>query len=161
LKRGAELIDAEDLTGALAEFESAYRLVPSPNIFHNFGIVYQGLGRKAAALDSFERFLSEAAHPPPEVREHAHRAGATLGREVAELRVDSDQAGASIFVDGRQVAATPQTKPIYLEPGPHHLSVEKGGRGPLLAERFEVSAGQRLTVPVRQAPAVLAEPRAT
>ena len=90
LKRGAELIDAENLEGALAEFEAAYRLVPSPSILHNFGVVYQGLGRKAAALEAFERFLAEAAKAPPATREHAQQAAQTLRAEVAQLRVQSD-----------------------------------------------------------------------
>jgi PEGA domain len=160
LKRGAELIDAEDLAGALAEFEAAYRLVPSPNILHNFGIVYQGLGRKAAALDAFERFLAQALRPPPAAREHALRAVQALHQEVAELRVETDLAGATIFVDGRNLGLTPQERPIYLDAGPHHLSVEKAPLGTAFAERLEVSAGQRLTVPVRQARAATPVPAA-
>jgi hypothetical protein len=163
LKRGAQLIDAEDLTGALAEFEAAYRLVPSATILHNFGIVYQGLGRKAAALDAFERFLTEAPRAPPETREHARKAVETLRPEVAELRVQSDLAGATIFVDGREVGRTPQEKPIYLDPGPHQLSVEKTDVGKVHSQRIEVGAGQRLAVPARlnrpaaAAPAEVAE----
>jgi len=151
LKRGAELIDAEDLEGALAQFEAAYRLVPSPSILHNFGIVYQGLGRKAAALDAFQRFLDEAAKAPPATREHAQRAVQTLRGEVAELRVEADVAGATILVDARKVGQTPQEKPIYLDPGPHRLSVEKAGLGTVHAERVEVGAGQQLTVRTRLA----------
>src|SRR3954451_889542 len=109
LKRGAQLIDAEDLTGALAEFESAYRLVPSPSILHNFGVVYQGLGRNASALEAFERFLAEAPKPQPAIKEHALKAVQTLRERVAELQVGGED-GASIFVDGRRVGLTPQSK---------------------------------------------------
>ena len=153
LKRGAELIDAEDLPAALAEFEKAYGLVQSPNILHNFGIVYQGLGRKAAALDAFERFLSDASKAPPAAREHAQKAVQTLRLEVAELRVQADLPGATIFVDGRNVGQTPQERAIYLEPGPHQLTVEIGDRGAVHSEILEFSAGKRLTVPVRLAQA--------
>lgn len=151
LKRGAELIDAEDLQGALVQFEAAYRLVPNPTILHNFGIVYQGLGRKAAALEAFQRFLDEAARPPAQTREHAEKAVSTLRAEVAELRVQSDVDGATIFVDARKVGETPQRRPIYLDPGPHHLSVEKPGLGTVHAARLQASAGQQLTVPARLA----------
>ena len=157
LKRGAELIDAEDLPGALAEFETAYRLVPSPSIQHNFGIVYQGMGRKVAALEAFERFLTEADRAPPAAREHAQKAAHALRGEVAELQVEADLTGATIFVDGRYVGRTPQEKPIYLEPGPHQLSVERTDLGAIHAERLELSAGKRLTVPTRLARAALAE----
>ena len=151
LKRGAELIDADNLEGAVAEFEAAYRLVPSPSILHNFGVVYQGLGRRAAALDAFERFLAEADKAPPGTREHAQQASLTLRREVAELRVHSDVAGAAIFVDGRKVGQVPHEKAIYLDPGPHHVSVEKPGVGTVHAERIEASAGQQVTVAMRPA----------
>jgi hypothetical protein len=151
LKRGAQLIDAEDLTGALAEFEAAYRLVPSPTILHNFGIVFQGLERKAAALDAFERFLDEASKAPPATREHARKAVQTLRPQVAELNVKADVAGAAIFVDGREVGRTPQERPIYLDPGPHQVSVEKTDLGTTHAERVDVQAGQRLALEARVA----------
>jgi hypothetical protein len=151
LKRGAQLIDAEDLTGALAEFESAYRLVPSPSILHNFGVVYQGLGRNASAIEAFERFLAEAPRPPPEIREHALRAVEALRPRVGELWVEADEPGAGIFVDGRQVARTPQGRPIYLDPGPHHVSIERGDGGTAHAERVEARAGERVTVAARLA----------
>jgi hypothetical protein len=154
LKRGAELIDTEDLAGALAEFRSAYDLIPSPSILHNFGVVYQGLGRNAEALDSFERFLAEASRPQPAVREHALKAVQSLREQVAELWVRTHQAGAGIFVDGRKVGQTPQEKPIHLDPGPHRLVVEKADVGTIHAERLEVSAGQLVTV--RAQPAEIA-----
>ena len=145
LKRGAELIDAENLQGALAEFEAAYRLVPSPSILHNFGVVYQGLGRKAAALDAFQRFLDEAAKAPPATREHAQQAVQTLRGEVAELRVEADVAGAGIFVDGGRSGR--RRRKAHL-PGPGASSRVRGeaGGGTVHAERVEASAGQQLTV---------------
>jgi hypothetical protein len=147
LKRGAELINAENLAGALAEFELAYELVPSPSILHNFGIVYQGLGRKAEALVAFERFLAEASRPQPGLREHALEAVQRLREQVAELWVETHQGGAGIFVDGRKVGQTPQEKPIYLDPGAHRLVVEKADVGIIHAERIEVRAGQLVKLP--------------
>jgi PEGA domain len=160
LVKGAQLIDAEDLQGALAQFEAAYRLVPSPVIQHNFGIVYQGLGRKAEALNAFERFLAEAPKAPPAARAHAERAVAELQPQVAALLVRADLDGASIFVDGRNLGQTPHPAPLYLDPGPHHLSVERADVGALFAERVELSAGQRLTVQARltRPPPPLPEP---
>ena len=151
LKRGAELIDAEDLPGALAQFEAAYRLVPTPAIFHNFGVVYQGLGKKAAALDAFQRFLDEADKAPPAAREHAQRAVEALRGEVAELQVECDVAGATILVDGQKVGETPQGKALHLDPGSHRLSVEKVGLA-AHAQALQAAAGQRLTVPARLSP---------
>jgi tetratricopeptide (TPR) repeat protein len=156
LKRGAELIDAEDLAGALSEFQAAYRLVPDPSILHNFGVVYQGLGRNAEALDAFERFLAEASRPPAAVRERAVQAVRTLREQVAVVRVASRQPSADILVDGRHIGQTPRDQPIYLDPGPHQLSI-----GAAYSERLEVAAGQRLTVPAAQEAAPPAPPAVT
>lgn len=148
LERGAALIDAENLKGALAEFEAAYALVPSPVILHNFGIVYLGLDRKAAAMDAFQRFLDEAPRAPPAAREHAQRAVQLLRSNVAELRVECDVDGAAILLDGRKVAETPQKRPIYLDAGPHDVSVEKAGLTPY-REHLQAGGNQQLTVPAR------------
>jgi PEGA domain-containing protein len=149
LKRGAELIDAENLKGALAEFEAAYALVPSPSILHNFGIVYQGLGQKAAALEAFQRFLDEAVKSPPATREHAEQAVQALRGQVAELTIACDVAGAAIVVDGRKVGETPQQRPIHLDPGRHELFVRKGNLD--VQAQLDVSPGQQLTIPARLA----------
>ena len=146
LERGAELIDADDLKGALVEFEGAYRLVPNPNIFHNFGLVYQGLGRKVEALEAFERFLAEAESPRADTREHAQRAVAALSGQVASLIVSADVPGADILIDGRRRGETPHPRPLYLEPGVHEVVVEEPGSRTVHRERLEARAGQRLTV---------------
>jgi hypothetical protein len=64
------------------------------------------------------------------------------------LEVKVDLAGAEVFVDGRPYG-TGRTAPIYLDPGPHQLMVEKAGEGPAYTERINASAGQRITVMAR------------
>src|SRR4051794_1319368 len=65
LAEGAQLYEAGDFPAALKRYEDAYALVPSPKILYNFGLVYQGMGRKAEALAYFERFLLEARDAGP------------------------------------------------------------------------------------------------
>jgi tetratricopeptide (TPR) repeat protein len=146
LVRGGELANAGDFQGALAQFEAAYALVPSPRILYNFGVAYQGLARKAEALEVFERFLAEAPDAPAGAREKATRACADLRPQVGVVTVDSEVAGAEILVDGKARGVTPRDRPIYLDPGPHHLAVQKTHPPLAHAERLDVSAGAAIAV---------------
>src|SRR5882672_5599537 len=48
---GVALLRAGQYAAALAKFDEAYALVPSPNIHYNRGLSYLGLGKNAAALE--------------------------------------------------------------------------------------------------------------
>jgi tetratricopeptide (TPR) repeat protein len=152
LVRGGELANAGDFQGALAQFEAAYALVPSPRILYNFGVAYQGLARKADALEAFERFLAQAPDAPAGAQEKAARACADLRPQVGVVTVDAEVAGAEILVDGKSRGVTPRERPIYLDPGPHHLAVQKAHPPLAHAERLDVSAGAAITVHVKAPP---------
>ena len=136
LVKGAQLIDAEDLQGALAQFEAAYRLVPSPVILHNFGVVYQGLGRKAEALDAFERFL--AGRPGPARRARPRRT------RVAECRPGGGAAGPA-DLEGRASSSTAATSPRHPT---RHPALPRPGAAPSVgrARRFGALFAERVEV---------------
>jgi hypothetical protein len=148
LVQGGEALKRGEFEDALNRFQEAYRLVPSPKIQYNFGLAYRGLGRKAEAFEAFERFLAEAPDASKETRQNATRERAQLAGQITTLEVKVDLAGAEIFVDGRSYGVQ-RTAPIYLDPGPHQLMVEKAGEGPAYTERINASAGQRITVMAR------------
>jgi tetratricopeptide (TPR) repeat protein len=150
LVQGGELLKHGQFDEALQRFQEAYKLVPSPKIQYNFGLAYRGMGRKADALEAFERFLAEAPDASKETRQTAERERAQLLGQVTVLEVKVDLEGAEIFVDGRSYGTT-HSSGIYLNPGPHQLSVEKAGEGPAYTERINALAGQRITVMARLA----------
>src|SRR5204863_8565217 len=84
LVAGVEAMKRGDYQAALARFEEAYALVPSPKIHYDFGLAYVGLGRPADAVTEFERFLAEAPDAPQDKREKAASLLATLRPRVAE-----------------------------------------------------------------------------
>jgi tetratricopeptide (TPR) repeat protein len=141
LKEGAERIDRSDYVGALAHFQEAHRLFPSPKIDFNIGLACQGLGRHAQALAAFQRFLDEANDATPEARAKAERNVATLEPLVAVVAVAFDRPGARVAVDGEQHGTTPLAHGVPLDPGEHELSVEHEGRRQ--AQRVRVVAGER------------------
>jgi serine/threonine-protein kinase len=98
---GVSALKRGDYQLALARFEQAYALVPSPKIHYDFGLAYVGLGRKADALAAFERFLAEAADAPSDKREKAASFVSTLRAEV----------GATAGRGDREAAGPPQTAP--------------------------------------------------
>src|SRR5215471_12025381 len=60
LVEGVELLRRDDYAHALARFQEAYALVPSPNIHYDIGLAYLGLGRDIDALYAFDAFLAGA-----------------------------------------------------------------------------------------------------
>jgi tetratricopeptide (TPR) repeat protein len=102
LKRG-------DHRAALARFEEAYALVPSPKIHYDFGLAYVGLGRPADALAAFERFLAEALDAPADKRAKAASLVSTLRAEVAEKT--ARDGGPAVVAMPESSGAPPPTAP--------------------------------------------------
>jgi hypothetical protein len=87
LVEGVAALKRGDHQAALARFEEAYALVPSPKIHYDFGLAYMGLGRTADALAAFERFLAEARDAPVDKRDKAASMVSTLRARMAETGV--------------------------------------------------------------------------
>ena len=121
LVEGVALLKKSDFAGALSRFQSAYELVPSPNIHYDLGLAYTGLGRPADALLAFDRFLAEAPAAPEASREKARSNQEILRRQVATLTISADVSGIEISVDGHERGGTPLVHPLYLDPGPHQV----------------------------------------
>jgi len=150
LVEGGEMLKQGDYKDALVRFQEAYDLVPSPKIQYNFGLAYMGLGRSTAAMEAFDKFLSEAPDASPDLRANAERYRSTLSTQTASVSVVCDVDGAEISADGRSYGTTPRALPLRLDPGPHQLVVEKAGVPPFTA-KLSLTAGQRQTVEVKLA----------
>jgi tetratricopeptide (TPR) repeat protein len=103
LVEGVDAMKRGDYEAALARFEQAYALVPSPKIHYDFGMAYVGLGRPAEALAAFERFLAEAPDAPPEKREKAASLVSTLRARVGPPAERDDR----VATAGRPQAVAP------------------------------------------------------
>src|SRR5205814_5452293 len=76
LEEGSALYRKGDYQAALRKFEEARALYPSPKIYFNLGQALNRLGRTAASVDAFEKFLAEA---PDAAGERRRDAEALLG----------------------------------------------------------------------------------
>jgi PEGA domain-containing protein len=151
LHEGASALDDGDYEAALARFQEAFQIVPSPKIQFDFGLAYAGLARHA---DAFERFLAEAKDAPAANRAEAERHVAELRRRVGTVVITCDTAGAEVKLDGRTLGKTPLAKKVYVGLGAHEIVVRAGARAPFL-EDFTAAAGveHRVVANLAAAPA--------
>jgi Tfp pilus assembly protein PilF len=157
LLEGGKLLQQGDYVAALGLFKEAYALFPSPKIFYNFGLAYMELGRKADAIEAFERFLAEANDANPENLVKAAQHRKALAEQTAAVTFTCNKNGAEISIDGKSHGVTPPRGPVRLDAGTHQLVVEKAGSLPY-AQRITVTAGQKLTVDVQLADQVVDKP---
>jgi hypothetical protein len=67
---------------------------------------------------------------------------------ISELELTCDCSGAELFVDDNAVGTLPLTKPLYVQPGRHQLSLRRGGIEFGSKVEVEALAGQRVAVEV-------------
>lgn len=128
-RRGADLYRAGRYREAIAAFEEADRLKPSPALQFNVGQAWEKLGDPAAALAAFARYLRlDPAAPNREVVEKTVRTLegrlAATGRQMLHVTVDAP--GATVSVDGAAPSPAPLDAPFA--PGPHALRAQAPGR---------------------------------
>jgi hypothetical protein len=111
LVEGVAALKRGEPGAALARFEEAYKLVPSPKIHYDFGLAYVGLGRQADAVAAFERFLAEAPDAPPDKRAKAASLAAMLRGQLAEAEAEAEARPAPIVVGSGPQPAGPPVHP--------------------------------------------------
>ena len=128
-RRGAELYKAGKYREAIAAFESADRLKPSPALQFNIGQAWEKLGDPASALAAFARYLRlDPAAPNREavqktVKALEGRLGAT-GRQM--IHVTTDPPDADLTVDGAAAGKAPLD--AAYPHGPHAVAAAAEGR---------------------------------
>lgn len=149
---GVKLMQRGDNPGALAKFEEAYRLVPSPKILFNMGRAHAEMGDDVKALAELERFLDEAPYAPKESRDDATRRVEALRPKLSYLDIQIEDVGAAIAVDGLSVGIAPLSRPVVVKPGAHEVRTEKPE---MTTDVRTVSplAGQKVRVVVKLVPA--------
>ena len=124
---GVELRKQGQDAEALARFERAYALRPSPHAAAQIGLAHQALAQWIEA----ERSLIEALHAPDDwVTRHRAPLESSLAAVQAHLgwlRVDSNVAGAEVSVGGQVVGRAPLERPIRVVAGDVLLEVTAPG----------------------------------
>jgi hypothetical protein len=132
--RGLELAGQADYEAALREFTEAYRVSPHFAVLYNMGQAEFALGRPAEAIESLSKYLRDGQEQvPPARRQDVQAQIALLEALFAELTIATDQPGALITVDGREVGRTPLYQPIRLATGTHKVSATVEGMAGMAA----------------------------
>lgn len=144
-KRGDDLLDAKHYAEALAAYDAAYAIEPSPALLYNRGRALQFLGRNPEALDALEQFAAQA---PRELLDRLSGLPALLEdlrSRVGTLVIAGTVTGARVLVNDRQIGVTPIGAPVKLDAG--HLRVDAFADGYFPFHR-EVDLPGRATVTV-------------
>lgn len=152
-ERGVELYGEGNLDAALVQFERAYELIPNYRVLYNLAQLQAERHEYVAALSLYERYLEQGGDEVPEARRIESLAQIESLRErVGQLWVQSDVAGAKLFVDDELVAELPLSSPIPINAGVRHVRLEKSGYTPVF-RKLKVAGGDtpRVRIPLRAA----------
>jgi hypothetical protein len=145
---GYELGNAGDYEAAAAAFLRSYELKPTAEALFNAALAHEQAGATIEAIETYERFLAEAA-PPPELVEAARVSIDALLPTVAVikgLRYPPEQTPAEVYVGGKRVEL--DDFPRLVLPGEIEIEVvaDSGARE---RESYELFAGEALIIDLR------------
>ncbi len=146
-KEANRLLGEKDYVAALDMFRAAYNRWPNPKILLNIGTTLRNLGRDAEAADAYEKYLREGK-PDAKRKAEVDAILKELGAKLARLRIEVNEPGARVLVDGKVVGESPQAITLRVEAGTHTIVAEKQGY-PAAAATVQISAGQERVVELR------------
>lgn len=127
-ERGLALAQAGNRwDAALAEFLASRDIYPTRSATRNAAIALKQLARYVEAIELYELMLTELPSMGLDGVDSAKQEMTALLQQVGELELSSNEAGATLVVDGRQRGVTPLRAPILLDPGTHTLRLSKEG----------------------------------
>jgi hypothetical protein len=158
---GEKAYGAGDYSKAYEHFQKAYGLIPTPHAEYWMAMSLYKEGKDESAVAAFEKFLAnpDASKVGDEKLSEAERAFDELkGKQVGELNLVTNPAGASVLVDGEaQPGETPMM--LRLKPGLHKLTISSPGYETKQME-VNIGAGQKTDQTVELTLAQTTEPGA-
>jgi outer membrane receptor protein involved in Fe transport len=152
-RRGALAYQRGDYEAALERFLASNRLVPNQNVVFNIAYTYERLGRYPEAY----RYFMDARENERDA-DQLRRIDAALDvivRHVAVLRVESEPAGATLFLERKDLGSQGSTPRAFgLTPGAHLLLIELSGYYPQRIELEPLQAAEKRSLRVTLRPIV-------
>ncbi len=121
------LYAAKDFAGAAVKFASAYEQSHDARLLYNMAACEKSLTHYARALDLLSRYETEGRDLTPADIAEADRLVDTFRSFVGTVRLASNEAGATVFVDDHEAGVTPLAKNLALDLGDHRIRVTKQG----------------------------------
>jgi outer membrane receptor protein involved in Fe transport len=148
---GAEAYQRGDYKLALEEFLTSNRLVPNRNVTYNVARCYEELKQFPEAYRYFT--LALGGETDEAARARIERALHNLRQNVAVLEIETEPAGATVFVERRDLGPRGNTPlALGLKPGAYVVLAELPGYHPARVEVAALAAGQSRRVSLRLEP---------
>ena len=129
--KGIEFYKEGNYGAALAEFNAAYKAVPSYEVLFNIGLSERRLFKYGESVKTLNKYLAEGgAKVPKDRREAVKKELDAIKSLVAEVTFKVEGAAASLFVDGEALGKSPQAEPLLIGPGKHTFRAEREGEEP-------------------------------
>lgn len=147
----------EDWEAALSLYQAAYEAYPDPQIYYPIAQAEQRLGRHVDALLHYQQLLEEGKDLGSQLRDQVQRHIIEVKRQLGAVVVETEVEGASVSIDGKPMARTPMSQPVFVEPGAHTLAVSRDGYTPI-EEKIDLKPGKQLRkrVELKRMPVVVA-----
>jgi hypothetical protein len=122
------LAQNHDFGGALAEFGHAYSLSKDPRLLFNMAICQKELHHYAKMRGLLEQYLRDGASvTTADSQSAAQEALAAIKPLVAALKINVNEDGAEVSVDGEVVGTAPLKGNVPVDLGKHVVTVKKSG----------------------------------
>ncbi len=141
--QGLDLREQGDDEGALARFEAAYRLDPSPRTLAQIALAEMALGRWLSAEGHLRDALATQHEWVETNRVALNGAMAGIRDHIGRLQVESEPAGAELWIGGQRVGTLPLPQPLPRDPG--ELQIELRLDGYETEQRTVTLAGGQVT----------------
>lgn len=129
--KGIEFYKEGNYGAALAEFNAAYKAVPSHEVLFNIGLSQRRLFKYGDSVKTLNKYLSEGgAKVPKDRREAVKRELDAIRDLVAEVTIKVDGSPAWVTLDGERLGKSPFTEPLLIGPGKHTFRAERDGEEP-------------------------------
>jgi len=138
---------------AIALFEKAYAVFPSPRIHTRIALSYKWLGNNLKALEYYEKYLDKVRGTPDQETDtklfgEVEAEVKALLQRVAQIRIIcEDPPEAEIRVNGQRIGSAPLDRTIRLAPGDANVTAMASGHHPFKRD-IQISGGQLATVRV-------------
>jgi hypothetical protein len=145
---GRVLLNNSDPARAFEKYAQAYELSKDARLLYNMAVCARDLHQYARVQALLTRYEREAGTDlTPEEKTVVDEALAAVRILVGGVRVEANEPGASVAIDGEAIGTTPLREPAVLDLGKHTLSVTKAGFHDFVAV-LDVAGGEESTVAV-------------
>lgn len=147
-REAAALFQAGNRRAAVAKFEEAYAVFPTPALLYNIGKAYAGLSDHVRAHRALSQFLRETNESlvDDDRRAEARAILDDLAPHVGVATITAPAfAGATLHLDGVALGVAPLPGPLAVTPGVHEFTAHRADH--LVArKRVTVLGGGRLDI---------------